>query len=307
MTSASGERAGLRVAITGGTGVLGRHLLHHLQKHAPDITPVVLTRSSGLRRPGPPPVEVRQTDYSRTSLGNAFQGVDAVIHLAASRSSSPQLDDHLPTLRLAETVFLAAAEAAADIIFASSISVYGTSQAPPWSEDSLPAASGPYGISKFAAERIGSGIAHRSNRSFAALRFSHLYGAGESNGYMVNVFMDRARKSEPLHLHAPARAKRDFLYAADAAMAIERALRRSANGVFNIGSGNPATNHEIADAVVQGFDSSSEIVVDHPHGDEGISPTLMTTERAEKELGFHRQYSHADAFREIHSMTTEVK
>lgn len=306
MTSASSERRGLRIAVTGGTGVLGRHLLWHLHQRAPDITSVVLTRSEQQGTLSDVAREVYPTDYSPCSLNEAFRGVDAVVHLAASRSSSRLLEEHLPTLHLADAVFHAAADAAAHVIFASSISVYGTQQTLPWSEDDTPAALGPYGVLKFAAERIGTGIAQRSGLPFTSLRFGHLYGAGESNDYMVNVFMDRARTGQPLHLHAPSRASRDFLYAADAALAIERALRRSAHGVYNIGSGAPATNRQIADAVVQGFESSSEIVIDHPEGEENITPTLMTTERAMRHLGYQRRYSHEDAFREIHSMTMEV-
>ncbi|MBM4554499.1 NAD-dependent epimerase/dehydratase family protein [Rhodococcus hoagii] len=119
-----------------------------------------------------------------------------------------------------------------------------------------------------------------------SLRLGHLYGAGEINAYLVNTFMRQAAEGEDLHLHAPARARRDFTYAGDAAHGILDALRAGVTGVFNIGSGAPATNAEIAQAVVAGFDSPSRIVIDDPSASEGIAETGMDLTASARVLGY---------------------
>ncbi len=69
-------------------------------------------------------------------------------------------------------------------------------------------------------------------------------------------------------------------------------------GTFNIGSGNGTTNMELADAIVSGFCSSSEIEV-HRDKKEDTSVFYLDTEKAKNELGFVCRYSLTEAFREL--------
>ncbi|WOO96337.1 NAD-dependent epimerase/dehydratase family protein [Micrococcus terreus] len=306
MTSAPSQSKERRIVITGGTGVLGRHLVRHLSQSSPNSSPVVLTRDREMSSDDFATVELVETDYSTEHLAEVLTSADAVVHLAASRSSSPDVAEHLPSLQLADDVFAAASSSSIPIIYASSISVYGTDSNQPWIETMTPQARMPYGVLKLAAERLGARRAEKAGTRFVALRLGHLYGAGESNGYMINVFMDQARVNSDLHLHAPSVARRDFLYAGEAARAIELGLDSLASGVFNISSGKPATNREMAEAVIAGFESRSAIVIDNPEGQEGILPTEMDIRLAGKGLKFTPRYSHLEAFREIRAITSEV-
>lgn len=286
----------MKIAITGGTGVLGRHLVRELMEYGHEV--VVLTRSDASSvGPG---YQLVTTDYSVDELKTTFRGLDAVVHLAASRSASPLLREHLTSLELASDVFEASVGTVGHVVFASSISVYGPSTANPlpWRESSPIAASRPYGVLKYAAERLGAGMSADSEAPFTALRVGHLYGANEENQYMVNLFMSAARRGNALHLRSPSVVSRDFLYAGDAAVAFRLVLEARETGVFNVGSGSPATNEEMAHHIVEGFCSTSSVVIDDPDSVEKIAATSMDISAIRSRLGFTPR-EHLDAFKDI--------
>lgn len=291
----------MRLLVTGGTGVLGRHLRHLVDtKRAQGLSQdsvTVLTRSVS-QTPVLPHESLVETDYSTAHLRQVAAGHDVVVHLAASRSASADPAEHVDSLLLADRVFGAAAEHGVKTVFASTISVYGVQAAPPWHEDSPADALRPYGVLKHAAEQLGRGRT-AGKAEFVALRFGHLYGAAERNSYLVNVFMDLARRGEELHLHQSATSLRDFLYAGAAAQAVLAAAAPGPVGVFNIGSGRPVTNQDIAEAIVEGFGSSSRIVVDDPDGTDTSPHTGMDISRAREALGFVPPATHAECFAEI--------
>lgn len=289
----------MRVVVTGATGVLGRHLLELLGRPGSEAPAMELVALSRHDCPAPAAVQPLRSDYSSGHLHDVMSGCDAVVHLAASRSASAALADHLPSLELADRVFQAAAASGAHIVYASSISVYGSAETPPWTETSAPAARLPYGVLKFAAERLGAGHADRAGTPFASLRLGHLYGAREDNQYLVNTLMRRAAEGADLHLHAPARARRDFTYAGDGAQGVVDALTTRADGVFNIGSGAPVTNAEIAAAIIEGFGSRSRIIVDDPEATERVQATGMDLTHSAQALGYRPRHTHVEAFREI--------
>lgn len=311
-----------RYVITGASGLLGRELVRTLDAGgplasagAPDEV-CLLTRKVGASAD---PRSVA-TDYSAADLARLVEGADVVVHLAASRSADRDAAAHAPGLLLADRVFDAAAGRVGQIVFASSISVYGKPGPQPWRETDLPRAAHPYGVFKHAAERLGVGRTAGTDTVFTSLRFGHLYGADEHNGYLVNVLIDQAARGEDLRLRAPARAARDFLWAGEAARAVVAAARRRAPGVFNIGSGEPVTNEQLARAVLLGFararreaglhrglhDEVGAVLVDDPDADEGISPTHMDVRQARDVLGFARELTHVEAFGRIaaHRLST---
>lgn len=286
----------MKIAITGGTGVLGRHLVRELTEHGHEA--VVLTRSAATRaRFGD---QLVTTDYSVAELQSTFRGLDAVVHLAASRSASSDIREHLTSLELASDIYEASLGTIRHVVFASSISVYGlsTTNPLPWSELSPIATLRPYGVLKYAAERLGAGMSADSRIPFTALRVGHLYGANEENQYMVNLFMSAARRGKALHLRTPSVARRDFVYAGDAAVAFRLVLEARESGVFNVGSGSPATNEEMAHHIVEGFRSTSSVVIDDPDAVEKIAPTAMDISAIQSRLGFAPR-NHLDAFKDI--------
>ena len=93
--------------------------------------------------------------------------------------------------------------------------------------------------------------------------------------------------------------RRDYIYVKDACRAIWLSLQKYALcGVFNIGSGIGTTNKELANAVIDGFCSASEIEV---CGDkkEDTSVCYLDTSKAKNELEFECRYSLTEVFRDL--------
>lgn len=73
----------MRVAITGGSGFIGRRLTADLRVHG--HVPVVLTRATAPKSPPAGAVEARTVDYADVaSVARALEGADAVVNLAGA-------------------------------------------------------------------------------------------------------------------------------------------------------------------------------------------------------------------------------
>src|SRR5687768_964617 len=77
----------MRVAITGGTGFIGSHLVKHLREHG--HVPVVLTRDAAHARPPaghlPSGTEVKVVDYEDVpSVARALEGCEGIVNLAGA-------------------------------------------------------------------------------------------------------------------------------------------------------------------------------------------------------------------------------
>jgi UDP-glucose 4-epimerase len=173
--AASAMSRGL-VALTGGTGFIGRHLLRALPRRGYQLR-VLLRSSTAL------PLECNSAvigDLARPlNLAAALEGVTAIIHSAGpsfAMSGRPELDHR--TLSTEATVMLARAAQRAGVrrfVFLSSIAAQcGPHADEVLTEDMEPTPAEAYGISKLAAER---GLAELS-LDWVALRPVLVYGPG---------------------------------------------------------------------------------------------------------------------------------
>lgn len=281
-----------RVAITGGTGLLGRYVVAEFAERG--VETVVLTREdSRLADAG-----AVATSYEIDSLASILDDlrVDAVAHLAASRSSERSVRAHISSLAGAQNLFEAAsAVGIRHIAFASTIGVYDRAGSLPWSESAAIAPALTYGVMKHAVELL---FPQYPLLQFRSLRFGHLYGADEHNDYMINRFMRQAVAGQEIQVNAAASAHRDFVYARDAARGVLQSLStEAAEGVYNIGSGSPRSSLEMAEAIIEGFGSSSRIV--KTWDPRALVPaSSMDITKAQSELGY-RPTAAAVAFERI--------
>jgi UDP-glucose 4-epimerase len=210
---------GLVVALTGGTGFIGRHLLRTLPQRGYELR--VLLRSPTVLPAGSTSAVIG--DLARPlNLAAALEGVGAVIHSAgppATMSGLPE-EDHR-NLSTDATVMLARAAQRAGVgrfVFMSSIAA----QCGPYAhalltEDFAPAPTGAYGIAKLSAER---GLAEL-DLDWVALRPVLVYGSG-MRGNMARL-LRIARAPIPLPLAGLA-ARRSLLSLDNLAEAIDIVL-----------------------------------------------------------------------------------
>lgn len=293
----------MKIAITGGTGLLGRYFTDLLIKKTSHI-PIILSRK---KKEGSNSVFLRSTDYSITSLCEVLSDIDAVVHLAAVRGNSNLIDDYKENFSLTQNLLEAiVAKKIKNVVYASSISVYSQTEFLPWSESQLPQPSSSYGISKLTCEYISNLYAKNHNLIYKNLRLAHLFGSKEENVYMINKFMKQAFHKKPLVLYSNQKAKREFLYAKDAAEAILCALNaKNLTGTYNIGSGKAYTNYEVAIAVNTAFNNNGNLIIKNIE-EKAIKPSYMNNDKAKNQLQFEASYSLLDGLIEIYKEMNHV-
>lgn len=270
MWNMSELRRPARIAVTGGSGLLGRYLVRQLVDNGHEV--LVLGRSTGAK----PAVGVRYavTDYSLSSLASLLAGVEQVFHLAALRGGSRLVSPYIENIEIAENVAIASRDSGVSVFFnASSISVYTSGRpSPVYLEGRDEAPGNGYGLSKLWAE---AAIARAVSGACRVVhgRFGHLYGAFERNEYAINKFLASARVGELISVDQNAWDSRDFVFAKDAARAATLLVEESQfEGVVNVGSGAPSSLGEMAEHIADVYQSPFSL----GHSVRPSSPSVLT-------------------------------
>ena len=215
------DSSGLRVAVTGADGFLGREVVAALR--ARNAVPVLLSE------------DVRNPLLLDTQ-------VDVVCHLAGMVGEFFARDPAEGT-RVNVIGTLNALElcrrSRARLVLASSCAVYRPFRGAVKETDPV----GPiesYGLSKHMAELLCCAHAQFAGVSTVILRIFNPYGPGQSQGFLIPYLCRMVRAGEILRLKHPD-SIRDFIYVQDLAEAVRRAcLLDGQPTILNIGSGVPS-------------------------------------------------------------------
>jgi nucleoside-diphosphate-sugar epimerase len=261
-----------RIAVTGGAGFIGGHLVAALLQDGYAVSVL----DTGRSRTEPPAALVAATvvrgdirDAERCRA--AFAGCDAVVHLAAQSTvmgSEQDPEACFATNVLGSWCVMEAARAAGarHVVFASSREVYGEPASLPVAEDAPLRARNAYGASKIAGEALLTARAD-AQLGVSILRLANVIGAGD-RGRVVPRWIDAARAGEPLVLYG-GEQQMDFVPVDTVVTAFQRTLGRGPlDGPVNVGSGRTTTLHELARRIVAAFPSSSTVTVHPPRGPE---------------------------------------
>jgi nucleoside-diphosphate-sugar epimerase len=226
-----------RVAVTGATGFIGRHLTAELVARGVDVRAIVRPRSPN---PAPPGATLVQAPLETSALTEAFAGLDAVVHLAGVVSTVHEREYVEVNGGGTAAVGTAARTAGARLIYVSSLAAAGSAPpAAPRREEDPSQPLTPYGRSKLEGERH---LAALEGLEYTILRPSVVYGPGDRA--MLPLFRFARRGLLPLV------GRRDaaytFIYVHDVIRAIEAALAGPAlqDSVF-VGHPQPVTAREL--------------------------------------------------------------
>lgn len=282
----------MKVAITGGNGFLAGYVIEAFVQSNYEI--VVLTRKNGERQG----ITYTPTDYSYQDLFQKTKGCDAIVHLASTRKIYDNLSDYYPEINMTQALYDAAKDNdIGNIIYASSISVYSGSTLP-YNEEQLTCPTSMYGLSKVIGEQIGLQYNVKYGMKIKNLRLAHLYGANENNNYMINIFFRKAFSHEQITVNSKGIAKREFLYAKDAASAILIGLSKSSlAGTFNIGSNEYLTNQEVGEIICSVMSPDMSVKVGNES--ETIHSSFMCNNKAKEKIGYIPNYTLKKAAEEI--------
>lgn len=190
----------MKVAITGGKGFVGKHLVRLLRSK--NISYSIFDRS-------------KHDLYKPETLKDFLLGKEAVVHLAAVNKD----DDFANILRVnilgTKGILDAMLDFApsAKLIFASSFQVY--------LRDSI------YGASKKVAEELITDYNRKFGLQSIILRITNMYGSGCRPFYnsALTTFFYQINHGEPITINGDGTQRRDYLHVEDGAAAIYKALQ----------------------------------------------------------------------------------
>ena len=202
-----------------------------------------------------------------------MKGVDIVHHLAAL-SVAESMERPLETVEINVTGFINVLESARQhgarkLVFASSAAVYGENPVQPKVETLTPDPRSPYAVTKLDGEYYCALYEREGWLSTSCLRFFNVFGPRQDpkSAYAaaVPIFLEKARRGEPLHIHGDGGQTRDFIHVADIAGALAFvAGHPEARGVYNAGYGKAVTILELAKRLLEVVGSTSSLVFTPP-------------------------------------------
>ena len=258
-----------RVLVTGANGFVGAALVRELKISGSDVVGLV-------RRPCDlgAGIETRVIDdlFEDCARAEFFDGVDAVVHLAArvhrmGDDGEDRLDSYLrdnteTTRRLAEA---AAGAGVRRLIFLSSVKANGEEASRPYTEADTPAPEDPYGISKWRAEQALADIAAATELEIVNLRPPLVYGPGvrANFGALVRI----SDTGLPLPLGGLDGNARSLIYLGNLTAAIRLALEHPSAGgrTYLVRDGEDLSTAELVRRLRRAFGRSARLVR-MPHG-----------------------------------------
>jgi len=183
------------------------------------------------------------------------------------------------------------------VVLASSDSVYGTPVRTPVGESDLSRPRTEAGLINLASERAVQACAEQ-DATATILRYSTIYGPGErATGAVPNLIRAALAGRAPI-VDDDGIDEHDYLHVADAVDATICAMRRRANGIYNVGTGIGTTMAELASLVVW-LTGCSEPPIRRV---DAVNPVrgsvVLDTSRARQDLAFEARRALADGLKE---------
>ncbi|MGC1134912.1 MAG: GDP-mannose 4,6-dehydratase [Nitrososphaeraceae archaeon] len=287
----------MKVAITGGAGFIGSHLLQSLYHKSTHI--VVIDNLSNSKLPDFflkhghfvedqfkssrlcfHKVDIRDK-FSLESIFAKNNKIDICIHLAAQISVTDSIKDPKKTVDIningtKNILDMCIKSGINNFVFASSAAVYGNPTRLPLSENEAVHPISPYGESKLKAEQLVSSYS-KEIQNAKSLRFFNIYGDGQTPEYagVITKFAGRLNNGLSPIIYGSGCQTRDFISVHDVTKAIILASRidkhdrnDSRNGfvsnsdmnTFNIGTGVPSRILDVANMMIDLFQSKKQSI-----------------------------------------------
>ena len=224
-----------RVAVTGGCGFIGSHLVERLLARGHEVI-VVDDLSTGQlkfaeRALAHPQARLVRADVKVLEpLVDAFRGCTAVYHLAANADvrrgpEQPRKDLDENTIGTFNVLEAMRRAGVARVAFASTGSVYGEAAMIPTPEDApFPVQTSLYGASKLAGEGLIAAYAEAYGFTARIFRFVSILGERYSHGHVFDFYKQLLEHPAELRVLGDGTQRKSYLYVQDCIDAILLAM-----------------------------------------------------------------------------------
>jgi UDP-glucose 4-epimerase len=309
--------------ITGGAGFIGSHLcelLVHQGHHVVAIDDLSTGSLENIRHlRGQPGFQfVRETILNHQVLDRLSSQATTIIHLAAAVGVKLIVENPVHTINTnimgTEAVLSTANRYGCRVLIASSSEVYGKGARVPFHEED-DCLIGPtshsrwaYATSKAIDEFLGLAYHRQYGLPVVIMRFFNTIGPRQTGQYgmVVPRFVRQALRGEALQVYGDGKQSRCFTDVSDIVDAVYcLAFHPEANGqVFNIGSSEEISIHDLASRIIKLTSSTSTIEFlpyekAYAPGFEDMARRVPSIEKISRMIGYQPKCSLDDALRRV--------
>jgi dTDP-6-deoxy-L-talose 4-dehydrogenase (NAD+) len=239
----------VKVAVTGGTGFLGRHVISELERRSVSI--ILICRPSTII-----PATLARHSTVRIDIANADHDIfkligrpETLIHLAWNGLPNYHSLHHFETELPEQYLFLKILiqSGLTNLLVSGTCFEYGN-QSGPLSEDLETRPNNPYGFAKDMLRRELEFLRKTKPFNLTWARLFYMYGEGQSESALLSQLKKAVEGGSPLFNMSGGEQLRDYLPAALAARyLVELAIRQEEHGIINICSGIPTSVRKLVE------------------------------------------------------------
>jgi UDP-glucose 4-epimerase len=285
--------------VTGAAGFIGSHLCRRLVAEGSEVVGFDdLSEGSLDNLRDLPEVRVVEADLrDEAAVAGAASGCRAILHQGGKRSVPRSMEE--PALfadvnvRGTLNVLLAARDAGAVVVSASSSSVYGDQTTFPLHEGLTPRPRSPYAASKLATEVYCAGLWRSYGVPAISARYFNVYGPGQDPiseyAAVIPRFVVACMTGTRPVIHGDGEQARDFTYIDDAVEANLLASRAPADAyglALNVGGGAAPTSVNRTLQIIAGYVGVSPDPVFEPSRPGDVRLTDADVSLARDRIGY---------------------
>lgn len=273
---------GKNVLITGGTGFIGSNLAKEISSKNANLS-ILKTRLG-----------------NRDELIKETKDIDVIFHLAGEvlapkKEDLPQKNFEVNTIGTLNILDAGRINDVEQIIFSSTMSIFGNPKYLPVNEKHERNPSTFYGLSKLAAEECCRLYTKLYDMNITILRYSSVYGKGQKPDWVIPIFIKNALNGEAITIFGSGDNTGDFVHVEDIIKAnlLATLNKKAYDEDFNIGSGKEKSINELAEIIRKQLNPAIEIRHNHIN-DEKSRRFVFDISKAKKLMGYSPVHTIAD-------------
>jgi UDP-glucose 4-epimerase len=280
----------MRVAVIGGSGFIGSHLVDKLLQSNHDVTVYdIMKPHNDVRH-----ILIDIMDFHRTVV--ALAGNYDVYYVLAAMANvndiyKNPLETAIVNFQGMVNILEAVRRYGGRSIFASTVWVYMLADQTEVDEQTpllVQNVNHTYTASKIGAELYVQSYNKLYDLEFTILRYGIPYGPRGRDGTVIANFVKKALKKQPIEIHGDGSQYRSFIFVEDLAQGNVAVLQDNAkNQIYNLDGLRPITIKEVAETVSKLIPGTEVQYIDQRTGD--FEGRIASNQKASEELGWSPQ------------------